>query len=84
MERIDIHPTHTYGEFKMRAGRPLPFGATRVKGALIFPYPPVMPAPALVLFKKAPAGTDGEIPFPTSSDRKRLCHGGVRTRLREH
>ena len=35
MERIDIHPTHTYGEFKMRAGRPLP-SAPHVEGGINF------------------------------------------------
>ena len=66
MERIDIHPTHTYGEFKLRAGRPLPSAPHGWKGALIFPYPPVMPAPVPWCYLKAPVGTDGEIPFPMS------------------
>ena len=30
IQRIDIHPTHTYETFKLRPGRPFPFGATAV------------------------------------------------------
>lgn len=36
MERIDIYPTHTYQGFKLRPGRPYPFGATLVPGGVNF------------------------------------------------
>ena len=65
MERIDIHPTHTYGEFKMRAGRPLPFGATQVEGGINFSiYSRHASACTLVLFKKHGSEPLAEIAFP--------------------
>ncbi|MFH0838741.1 MAG: glycogen debranching protein GlgX [Candidatus Omnitrophota bacterium] len=36
MIRADLHPTHTHGEFKLRTGKPLPFGATIVPGGINF------------------------------------------------
>jgi len=36
MERIDIHPTHSYQNFKLRRGKPFPFGATLVPGGVNF------------------------------------------------
>jgi glycogen operon protein len=36
MERIDIYPTHEYQGFKLRPGRPYPFGATPVPGGVNF------------------------------------------------
>jgi glycogen operon protein len=36
MERIDIHPTHKHGDFKLRVGRPMPFGASLVPGGVNF------------------------------------------------
>ena len=65
MERIDIHPTHTYGEFKLRAGRPLPFGATRVEGGINFSISSRHASSCtLVLFKKRQSEPMAEIPFP--------------------
>jgi isoamylase len=65
MERIDIHPTHTYGEFKLRAGRPLPFGATQVEGGINFSiYSRHASSCTLVLFKKRLSEPLAEIPFP--------------------
>jgi isoamylase len=65
MERIDIHPTHTYGEFKLRAGKPLPFGATQVEGGINFSiYSRHASSCTLVLFKKRLSEPLAEIPFP--------------------
>ena len=36
MLRIDIFPTHEYEEFKLRRGKPLPFGATIVPEGINF------------------------------------------------
>ena len=36
MQRIDLHPTHEHKGFKLRAGKPLPFGATIVPGGVNF------------------------------------------------
>lgn len=36
MQRIDIYPTHEYEGFKLRPGKPLPFGATIIPGGINF------------------------------------------------
>ena len=36
IESIDIHPTRTYGNYALRPGKPLPFGATMVPGGVNF------------------------------------------------
>jgi len=65
IERIDIHPTHTHGEFKLRAGRPLPFGATHVEGGINFSISSRHASSCtLVLFKKRQSEPMAEIPFP--------------------
>jgi len=65
IERIDIHPTHTHGEFKLRAGRPLPFGATQMEGGVNFSISSRHASTCtLVLFKKRQSEPMAEIPFP--------------------
>jgi isoamylase len=65
MERIDIHPTHTCGNYKLRCGRPLPFGATLVPGGVNFSiYSSYATACTLVLFEKRARQPLAEIPFP--------------------
>lgn len=65
MERIDIHPTHTYGDFKLRRGRPFPFGATLVPGGVNFSiFSSHATSCTLVLFKKHATEPMAEIPFP--------------------
>lgn len=65
MERIDIHPTHSYGEFKLRCGKPFPFGATIVPGGINFSiFSSYATSCTLVLFKKRAAEPMVEIPFP--------------------
>ena len=64
IERIDIHPTHIYGEFKLRAGRPLPFGATQVEGGINFSiYSRHASSCTLVLLNKRQSEPMAEIPF---------------------
>jgi isoamylase len=63
--RIDTHPTHTHGSFKLRTGRPLPFGATLVPGGVNFSvYSRPATACVLVLFQKHAPEPMAEIPFP--------------------
>lgn len=67
LQRIDIHPTHTYGDYKLRPGKPLPFGATPVPGGVNFSiYSSHATACTLVLFEKGQPQPMAEIPFPES------------------
>ena len=64
MERIDVFPTHEYQGYKLRAGRPFPFGATTVPGGINFSiFSSHATACALVLFDKGAAQPKVEIPF---------------------
>jgi len=65
MQRIDVHPTHTYGDFKLRCGKPFPFGATTVPGGVNFSiYSSHATSCSLVLFQKHEKQPMAEIPFP--------------------
>lgn len=65
MERVDIHPTHQHGQFKLRVGRPLPFGATLVPGGVNFSiFSSVATRCTLVLFERHARQPMAEIPFP--------------------
>jgi len=65
MERIDIHPTHSYESFKLRLGRPQPFGATIVPGGVNFSiFSSHATSCSLVLFEKHAKSPLAEIPFP--------------------
>ena len=65
IERIDIHPTHKYQHFKLRRGRPFPFGATLVPGGVNFSiYSRYATSCTLVLFKKYAPQLMADIPFP--------------------
>ncbi|MFZ4556819.1 MAG: glycogen debranching protein GlgX [Pseudanabaena sp.] len=65
MERIDIHPTHSYESFKLRLGRPQPFGATIVPGGVNFSiFSSHSTSCSLVLFEKHAKAPLAEIPFP--------------------
>lgn len=64
MQRIDLHPTHEHKGFKLRAGKPLPFGATIVPGGVNFSvFSKHATACDLVLFKKHDKKPFVEIPF---------------------
>jgi glycogen operon protein len=70
MERIDIYPTHFFGSFKVRAGRPYPFGATLVPGGVNFSiFSRHADYCVLVLFEKGSHEPLVEIPFRGSFHR---------------
>ncbi|MGK7893861.1 MAG: glycogen debranching protein GlgX [Xenococcus sp. (in: cyanobacteria)] len=62
---MDIHPTRKYQQFKLRRGKPFPFGATLVPGGINFSiYSRHATSCTLVLFKKYADQPMAEIPFP--------------------
>jgi len=64
-ERIDIRPTHSHGDFKLRRGSPFPFGATMVLGGVNFSiFSSHATSCTLVLFQKGAPKPMAEIPFP--------------------
>ncbi|MDX1993030.1 MAG: glycogen debranching protein GlgX [bacterium] len=63
--RIDNEPTHSYGDFRLRAGKPLPFGATFVPGGINFAvFSRHATACTLVLYARDAPDPAAEIPFP--------------------
>ena len=65
IERIDIHPTHTKDKFKLRCGKPFPFGATLIPGGVNFSiFSRHATSCTLVLFDKNSPEPMAEIPFP--------------------
>ncbi len=65
--RIDFYPTDECQGYKMRLGRPLPFGATLVPGGVNFSvFSRHATACTLVLFRKGDSEPMVEIPFPES------------------
>ncbi len=65
LDRIDIHPTHSHGDFKLRSGKPFPFGATIVPGGVNFSiFSSHATSCTLVLFQKGAPEPMAEIPFP--------------------
>lgn len=65
MQRIDGYPTHRFGDFGLRAGRPFPFGASFVPGGINFSvFSRHATRCTLVLFKNGESEPFGEIPFP--------------------
>lgn len=65
MERIDIHPTHKYDDFKLRCGKCFPFGANFIPGGVNFSiYSSHATSCTLVLFHKNSLTPFAEIPFP--------------------
>jgi isoamylase len=64
MERIDIYPTHVYENYKIRSGRPYPFGATLVPGGINFSiFSRHASFCVLVLYEKGAKEPMAEIPF---------------------
>ena len=64
MERIDIYPTHAFGELGLRPGRPYPFGATLVPGGVNFSiFSRNAAYCVLVLFERGKPEPFAEIPF---------------------
>lgn len=65
--RIDYYPTHTYKNFKLRPGKPLPFGANLVPSGVNFSlFSKNGTSCTLVLFRKGSLEPVVEIPFPDS------------------
>ncbi|OGO31469.1 MAG: glycogen debranching enzyme GlgX [Chloroflexi bacterium RBG_16_54_11] len=65
MERVDAYPTHEYQGYKLRPGKPFPFGATFVPGGVNFAiYSSHATSCTLVLFDKGEGLPKVEIPFP--------------------
>jgi isoamylase len=63
--RIDFYPTHEHQGYRLRAGRPLPFGATLVPNGVNFSvYSSQATSCILVLFDKGSDTPKVEIPFP--------------------
>jgi glycogen operon protein len=57
--------THTHGEFRLRYGHPLPFGASHVPGGVNFSvFSSNATSCSLVLFERGEATPFAEIPFP--------------------
>src|SRR4051812_27284900 len=69
LDRIDVHPTRTYNvgdvTYKLRPGKPIPFGATLVPGGVNFSvFSRYATECTLVLFEKGEPTPKAEIPFP--------------------
>jgi len=64
MIRVDSFPTHNYQDFKLRAGKPLPFGASIVPDGINFSiFSNDATSCTLVLFRKHEKKPFAEIPF---------------------
>jgi len=64
IHRLDSHATHQYEGFKLRAGKPVPFGATLVPGGVNFSvYSRYADSCELVLFRKHEPEPFAAIPF---------------------
>jgi len=64
MQRVDLFPTHEFGGYKLRAGRPYPFGATVIGNAVNFSiYSRYATDCTLVLFHNHDKTPFLEIPF---------------------
>lgn len=60
-----LTPTHFYGDFRLRCGKPLPFGATPIPGGVNFSiYSRHATSCTLVLFERGCPEPFAEIPFP--------------------
>jgi glycogen operon protein len=65
VERIDAYPTRRIGEYAVRHGRLLPFGASTVPGGVNFSvYSNNATAVTLVLYRKDQRDPIAELPFP--------------------
>ncbi|MCS7009735.1 MAG: hypothetical protein NZL93_07340, partial [Chthoniobacterales bacterium] len=63
--RKRLEPTHEYGNFRLRYGHPLPFGASHVPEGINFSvYSKHATACTLVLFERGAEKPLAEIPFP--------------------
>ncbi|WP_449064135.1 glycogen debranching protein GlgX [Planomonospora algeriensis] len=64
-ERIDAFPTREIGGYRVRHGRPFPYGASLVPGGVNFSvYSDRATSMSLVLFERGAAEPAAELPFP--------------------
>jgi glycogen operon protein len=67
LEPIDAYPTQRIAGYPVRAGRSLPFGATRVPGGVNFSvYSNHATSVTLVLYREGEPEPMAELPFPES------------------
>ncbi len=82
MLRIDMNPTHTFGEYKLRHGTPLPFGATIVPGGINFSvFSRHATSCELALFKKHEDEPFVIIPFSSKENDYHFIIGNVFTMI---
>ncbi|MZD04655.1 glycogen debranching protein GlgX [Streptomyces sp. SID5785] len=63
-ERVDAFPTHRIGPYRVRAGRPFPYGATPVAGGVNFSvYSDGATSMSLVLFERGATRPSAELEF---------------------
>ena len=64
-DRIDIEPTHVYNGYKLRAGKPYPYGTTFIQNGVNFSiFSRHATSCVLVLFERGEEQPFVEIPFP--------------------
>lgn len=82
MIRIDLNPTHTFGEFKLRHGTPLPFGSSVVSGGINFSvFSRNASSCELVLFIKHEHEPFAIIPFVSEENGYHYVIGNVFTMI---
>jgi len=82
MLRIDMNPTHTFGEYKLRHGTPLPFGATIVPGGINFSvFSRHATSCELALFRKHEPEPFIIIPFTSKENDYHFVIGNVFTMI---
>ncbi len=80
MIRVDMNPTHSYGDFKLRHGTPLPFGSTIVPGGVNFSvFSRQATYCELVLFNKHETEPFAIIPFVSEENEYNFIIGNVFT-----
>jgi len=82
MIRVDMNPTHSYGDFKLRHGTPLPFGSSIVPGGVNFSvFSRHASSCELVLFKKYERDPFVIIPFISEENKYNFVIGNVFTMI---
>ncbi|MEJ8645145.1 hypothetical protein WKI68_35890 [Streptomyces sp. MS1.HAVA.3] len=66
--RVDAYPTHEVGGYRVRAGKPFPFGANVVPGGVSFSvFSDQATSMTLVIFKRGEPEPMAELEFPRNS-----------------
>jgi len=82
MIRVDMNPTHSYGDFKLRHGTPLPFGSSIVPGGVNFSvFSRHASSCELALFKKHELEPFVIIPFISEENEYNFVIGNVFTMI---